>query len=435
MGSPRHSQEQIVELLREAQRRLRQGETLASICKSLGISQPTYRRWQSKYGEQERDNAVSGEGGTGDTNNSRMPAHRWHRIFWPTFCIVFFITLSYPIGMLLTTTDRGYSFTVMRYDLAWSFFAVFLIPILFGLLATSFRLDLFRRLDFLTKTVLILIFLLPLVPIYFAVEDDTQDIPSPDRISQGQQKDAIDIDECIRDQRCAPRHLELVSNCLNNYSSNKYSQKFRVLEDKNNDYEKVHAYICALLEKSGGKIAMGPMTTIIFVLKIVLALFVWSYVYYTFFLAYNYFSNVNPILLYTSIGSFTLFLMWLPLQLYAEWYHWYGNTSHVTQYNSSFVGFVALAISLILLFVTWVLIVMHSANAITTIGSINAIVFAIVGVLAFFKPGSIDGFFNIMDALPSSVFVLLLFMILFYIFIYIRLITMFSTGEARRQQG
>ena len=52
-------QEWIIEVLREAQLRLSQGELVASICKSLGISPSSYRRWRRMYGERVIENAAA----------------------------------------------------------------------------------------------------------------------------------------------------------------------------------------------------------------------------------------------------------------------------------------------------------------------------------------------------------------------------------------
>ena len=52
-------QEGIIEVLREVQLRLSQGESLTSICKSLRISPSSYRRWRRMYGERVIENAVA----------------------------------------------------------------------------------------------------------------------------------------------------------------------------------------------------------------------------------------------------------------------------------------------------------------------------------------------------------------------------------------
>ncbi len=46
----RHSAEQIVAKLRQADVDLGKGVTVPEICKEMGISQQTYYRWRTKYG-------------------------------------------------------------------------------------------------------------------------------------------------------------------------------------------------------------------------------------------------------------------------------------------------------------------------------------------------------------------------------------------------
>ncbi len=59
MDRPRYSQDQIIDPLREAQLRLAQGEPLASVSKSLGISRSSYRRWRRKYGERAKEHPAA----------------------------------------------------------------------------------------------------------------------------------------------------------------------------------------------------------------------------------------------------------------------------------------------------------------------------------------------------------------------------------------
>lgn len=49
----RHSAEQIVLLLREADVELGKGEKVPEVCRKLGITQQTYYRWRTKYGSME----------------------------------------------------------------------------------------------------------------------------------------------------------------------------------------------------------------------------------------------------------------------------------------------------------------------------------------------------------------------------------------------
>jgi len=46
----RHSAEQVVAKLRQADVALGQGLKVPEVCKQLGISQQTYYRWRQKYG-------------------------------------------------------------------------------------------------------------------------------------------------------------------------------------------------------------------------------------------------------------------------------------------------------------------------------------------------------------------------------------------------
>ena len=46
----RHSGEQIVTILRQADVALGPGQKVPEVCKQLGISEQTYYRWRTKYG-------------------------------------------------------------------------------------------------------------------------------------------------------------------------------------------------------------------------------------------------------------------------------------------------------------------------------------------------------------------------------------------------
>jgi putative transposase len=46
----RHSAEQIVAFLRQADVALGKGQKVPEVCKQLGISEQTYYRWRTKYG-------------------------------------------------------------------------------------------------------------------------------------------------------------------------------------------------------------------------------------------------------------------------------------------------------------------------------------------------------------------------------------------------
>ena len=50
MQRKRHSPEQIVRKLRDADADLAAGASVAEVCKMLGVSEPTYSRWRLQYG-------------------------------------------------------------------------------------------------------------------------------------------------------------------------------------------------------------------------------------------------------------------------------------------------------------------------------------------------------------------------------------------------
>ncbi len=57
MKTNKHTTEQIITKLREADALLAGGQTVAVICKQLGVSQHTYYRWRSRYGNMKIDEA------------------------------------------------------------------------------------------------------------------------------------------------------------------------------------------------------------------------------------------------------------------------------------------------------------------------------------------------------------------------------------------
>ncbi len=50
MKRTRHSAEQIVTKLREAEAMLAAGRTVAQVVQALGVSEQTYHRWQTQFG-------------------------------------------------------------------------------------------------------------------------------------------------------------------------------------------------------------------------------------------------------------------------------------------------------------------------------------------------------------------------------------------------
>src|ERR1700686_2670737 len=57
MKRRRHTPEQVIRKLREAERMLGEGKTIPEAAKELGISEQTYHRWRNQYGEMKADDA------------------------------------------------------------------------------------------------------------------------------------------------------------------------------------------------------------------------------------------------------------------------------------------------------------------------------------------------------------------------------------------
>lgn len=57
MKGRRHTPEQIVRKLREVERLLGEGQTIAEAAKQLEVSEQTYHRWRNQYGGMKADDA------------------------------------------------------------------------------------------------------------------------------------------------------------------------------------------------------------------------------------------------------------------------------------------------------------------------------------------------------------------------------------------
>ncbi len=55
MKHRRHTPEQVVRKLREADRLLGEGSDLDAVCRHLEVSEPTYHRWRAQYGAMQAD--------------------------------------------------------------------------------------------------------------------------------------------------------------------------------------------------------------------------------------------------------------------------------------------------------------------------------------------------------------------------------------------
>jgi transposase-like protein len=57
MAKKRHSAEQIIAKLREAEVLLAKGTKMPQVCKKLGVTEQTYYRWRKEYGGLRTDQA------------------------------------------------------------------------------------------------------------------------------------------------------------------------------------------------------------------------------------------------------------------------------------------------------------------------------------------------------------------------------------------
>ncbi len=57
MNGKRHTPEQIIHKLRQAEVELGQGTTVPQVCKKIGVTEQTYYRWRKEYGGLRMDQA------------------------------------------------------------------------------------------------------------------------------------------------------------------------------------------------------------------------------------------------------------------------------------------------------------------------------------------------------------------------------------------
>ena len=57
MKRKRHSPEQIIRKLRDADRMLSEGKDVAAVCQALEVAEATFHRWRNQYGGMKGDEA------------------------------------------------------------------------------------------------------------------------------------------------------------------------------------------------------------------------------------------------------------------------------------------------------------------------------------------------------------------------------------------
>ena len=359
--------------------------------------------------------------------------------FWISLVATFLVTATYPVAVL-ATLPADTAFKYIRNEVAWSFHAVFLIPIAVGLLATIFDLRFFLQLAFWKRCAWVVVYVVPVVLLFFSVIADKQVIPTPDRVSpaNGLQDYSIRVDQCLRNSACkdAAGYLAFVPKCRETYGT-----KFRALNmgagrfgatdaEPTTGVVKRQAYFCALLEKTGGQPVPGNIVaSLIFVLKYALIIFVWSFIYYTLFLAMNYFFETDKKALYALLGCYIIFISWFPCQLYAEWYGWYGDLTHIIYLYDAFWALLFLAFLLLLLFTAWTVVLVKKANPVTVVAAVHSVIIAVFAIVFSIKPATIDAVFETIRTLNNSILLVVMFIFVFYIVAYIKIIMAAGTEE------
>jgi len=57
MKRKRHSPEQVIRKLRDADRMLSEGKEIGAVCQALEVSEATFHRWRNQYGGMKADEA------------------------------------------------------------------------------------------------------------------------------------------------------------------------------------------------------------------------------------------------------------------------------------------------------------------------------------------------------------------------------------------
>ena len=79
MQHRRHTPEQVVRKLREADKLLAEGADIATVAKHLEVSEQTYHRWRNQYGGMKADDAkrLKELGGRTPSSSRSWPTRSW----------------------------------------------------------------------------------------------------------------------------------------------------------------------------------------------------------------------------------------------------------------------------------------------------------------------------------------------------------------------
>jgi len=348
------------------------------------------------------------------------------RRFWIATILAMAITASYPIGLWLIVKSDAW-ISILKNEVTWSVYSLFLIPIGFGLMVSVFDADVFRRIHRAVTVLFGVVFAIGVVALFFAVRGDTRGVLTPDRISSSLggtrnfQSEAISIDSCLRAGSTCTNYAALIAavpQCRNRFA-NEYPNELRIdptglrPETLARWYEgatKRHAYFCALLntaEQAGTELPRSAMVYIAQTLNFLLVLFIWCFIW----LSHIYFAYVRRDLgdqaLNVLVGCFVILVTWFPFRTYSEWYLWYGDLTHIWNYPP-YWGLLLFAFELLLLYAIWVITRLSRITLLAAIPSVYGVVATVVGVIAAIKPALLELVFTLFSRLPGALYVILL---------------------------
>lgn len=360
------------------------------------------------------------------------------RQFGYGFVTAFLITSSYPVGMWLALPSDQY-LHYLGNEVTWSFYSWFLVPAGVGLLSSIFDLRSIRHVANWQLIIWGVIYVVFAVLIFQATLKDAAGIPTPDRISSTPvkgtnfQEIAINADHCVRkESRCAGKLVRstLLSNvkqCRKKHGKNFSELRFpkeglskdKILDLAKN-FEPRHAYFCEIISKNIHiKYKASIMVYVAILLNFLTVLFVFSFIYFSIFLAWYYFRKINRDVLYILIGVFIILVSWFPLRIYSQWFQWYGDLSHLIFYEAGQV--LAFATLLMFLFLgAWAVILETGADIKVVIGGVYGTVAALFGFLAWWESEILYEFLGMMQRLGTPFVLIIYCLLLLFVALYVR---------------
>jgi hypothetical protein len=171
---------------------------------------------------------------------------------------------------------------------------------------------------------------------------------------------------------------------------------------------KKHAYICALLKETGGEIGELPRSSMVDVaniLNFVLIGFVWTFIWVSHVYFFYARQTVGSKALNVLLGGFVILITWFPLRMYADWYQWYGDLSHLRYYHA-YLLLAVFALELLILYTIWVVTEATGMSMHVIVPAVWSVAGAVAGLAAHLKPEWVDMALSEIARLPGPFFVI-----------------------------